>query len=457
MNSKFDPSFDAFISKPVSPIAAKTAMVLGLLAVMVVLWMIFAKIDIVATATGSIIPVGKSKEVQSATGGVVIDIRVKDGDPVEIGDVLIRLDAVEHEVNLRLINQQLETAKADTYQFQALLGQDPYGTFVARMNQDHPLYDQYLALIKDRLDVYHQQYSGIVLELEEAGADLVKTQNTLEMLVKIEPLLIDQFEAQETLFGKGYTSKPKYLSAQQRLIENQYDQRDRDHQITKIKASISRLNMSLAEHQSEFMAAVGEEAIDAGNRVDQFEEELLNALHQESHSIITAPISGIVHEMNVNIEGAVVYAAEPILTIIPIEKGLEVEAFILNKDIGFIRPGQEANIKIATFPFTKYGSLNGHVLSVSRDALTLAPAGSPEGEAVNAKEMAARKAQATPGTIFKARVHIDDDPVMNIDGHEVELSPGMAVTVNIKTGKRTVMDFLLSTMWRYTDESLKER
>lgn len=132
--------------------------------------------------------------------------------------------------------------------------------------------------------------------------------------------------------------------------------------------------------------------------------------------------------------GGVVAEAQPILTIVPVEDVLEVEAFLENKDIGFVDPGQDAEIKVETFPYTKYGTLHATVTHVSHDAIN----------------------DEKRGLIYSARVKMER-ATMRVEEKTVNLTPGMAVTVEIKTGRRRVIDYFLSPLIQYKDESLRER
>ena len=149
---------------------------------------------------------------------------------------------------------------------------------------------------------------------------------------------------------------------------------------------------------------------------------------------LTAPVGGTVQQLAVHTVGGVVTPAQPLMVIVPGDNPLEVEAFVANKDIGFVRNDQVAEIKVETFPFTKYGTLPGKVMQVSGNAIQ----------------------DEKRGLVYAARVKLEK-ATLNVDGKTVNLSPGMAVTVEIKTGKRRVIDYFLSPLLQYGDESLRER
>ena len=149
---------------------------------------------------------------------------------------------------------------------------------------------------------------------------------------------------------------------------------------------------------------------------------------------LRAPVAGTVQQLAVHTVGGVVTPAQPLLAVVPSEDGLEIEATVLNKDIGFVRPGQRATVKIDSFPYTRYGYLEASVESVSHDA--------------------AQDEKA--GLVFPARVKLAS-AVLQVDGTAVQLSPGMSLNVEIKTGRRRLIDYLLSPLQSHAQESLRER
>ncbi len=149
---------------------------------------------------------------------------------------------------------------------------------------------------------------------------------------------------------------------------------------------------------------------------------------------LASPVDGTVQQLSVHTEGGVVTEAQPLMVIVPSDNPLEVEAFFENKDIGFVKAGQEAEVKIETFQYTKYGTIDAEVSSVSHDAIN----------------------DEKRGLIYSSRVRMARTRLM-VDGTEVGLSPGMAVTVEVKTGQRRVIEYFLAPLLQHTSESLRER
>jgi hemolysin D len=172
--------------------------------------------------------------------------------------------------------------------------------------------------------------------------------------------------------------------------------------------------------------------------------------------VLTAPISGTVQQLAVHTVGGVVTPAQALLTVVPDDALVLVEASVENGDIGFVRAGQNVEVKVETFTFTRYGLLHGHVVDVSRDRVEDSSAsGSRQASSAKATERTAEEGQAK-GPGYVAHVALDSTRLL-VDGREETLAPGMAVTAEIKTGRRRVISYLLSPLQRYAHEGGRER
>lgn len=173
---------------------------------------------------------------------------------------------------------------------------------------------------------------------------------------------------------------------------------------------------------------------EAEQRVTDLTQELIKAESRGRFMTLTAPVDGVVQQLSVHTVGGVVTPAQPLLVIVPGDNPFEVEAFIQNKHIGFVNAGQEAEVKIETFPFTKYGTIPATIIQVSNDAIQ----------------------DEKRGLIYAARVALSR-ATMAVEEKTVNLTSGMAVTVEIKTGKRRLIEYFLSPLLQYENESLRER
>lgn len=216
-----------------------------------------------------------------------------------------------------------------------------------------------------------------------------------------------------------------------------------------------------SEGQKAIQTFIADNAVklgDASKQVDEFEKQLIKASKRRQSMKIANPIDGVVTASAITIIGQVVNPGAKLMRIVPASTELEIEAFLPNKDIGFVTTGQEAVIKIEAFPFTRYGVLHGHVTLVATDAVPEPEAQQMEGEP--AKQLQSLipfgNVQRMQDLVFPVTVRLDVD-VINVDGLLQPLWPGMAATAEIKTGKRRILEYLFSPIVEVTSQAMQER
>jgi hemolysin D len=225
-----------------------------------------------------------------------------------------------------------------------------------------------------------------------------------------------------------------YLEAEQDRLEMSHDLRSHQGHVAELEAGIRELEARVEFAKSEFRRQVLERHEEASRRQAAVRQELIKAETRTRAHTISAPVDGVVQQLAIHNVGAVVTPAQELMVIVPQDGALEVEAFLENKDIGFVEVGQQAEIKIDTFPFTRYGTLAGRVVDLSKDAV----------------------ADEHKGLVYKMRVVMESSQI-RVNGKPVALSPGMSVSVESKTGTRRMIEFFLSPLLRYADESVRER
>jgi hemolysin D len=220
------------------------------------------------------------------------------------------------------------------------------------------------------------------------------------------------------------------------------------------EAALAALKEARAQAAAEFSRTIHDDLSKAEAKAGGLTQDLIRAEQKTKLQVLTAPEDGVVQQLAVHTVGGVVTPAQTLLVVVPVGTHLEVEAMVSNRDIGFVHPGQEAEIKVETFNFTRYGLLHGKVLNVSQDAI---PREKSQDKSGNKPQGSEGNTDPKPDElVYAARVSLDRTQ-MEIENKMVNLSPGMAVTVEIKTGSRTVLNYLLSPLLRYKQESLRER
>ena len=286
-------------------------------------------------------------------------------------------------------------------------------------------------------------------------AELATVKATVAKLEKLLPVLGERVEIKRTLYSHDTGSKASYLELYQALVESQQDLAIQKSRLGEADAAVAAITQARVQAEAEFRRTQLADLVEAQRKAAGLREDLIKATQRTQLQLLTAPVDGTVQQLAVHTVGGVVTSAQALLIVVPTDSRLEVEAMLSNRDIGFVHPGQDAEIKIDTFNFTKYGLLRGKVLSVSQDAIARERPLDKSGD----KPRGAQDSSSEPlgqELVFAARVSLDRTQ-MQVDDRVVNLSPGMAVTVEIKTGSRRIIEYLLSPLIKYRQESLRDR
>ena len=266
------------------------------------------------------------------------------------------------------------------------------------------------------------------------GKDLAIVDQELERLQATMPFLNEQVEARQELVEKGYSARLVFLQLQERQIDQQKQILTGQEQRQASIEAIASIDRQIEEAMAVMRVEVLEEFALAEAQIVFAEQELAKAEQVSAMQHLTAPVDGVVEQLSIYTVGAVVEAAQPLMSIVPGKEGLIAEVLVLNKDVGFIEIGDEVELKFEAFPFTKYGIIDGTVTSLSLDAIQ----------------------DENMGLVYLARVSMAEQQI-RVLGRDVPLTSGMVVTAEVKTGKRRIIEFLLAPLFRYKDEALRER
>jgi hemolysin D len=456
----FLPAALEIVESPPSPIGRAIVFVIIAAFCLALGWASWATIDIIATAQGKVVPTGRSKVVQPFGVAVIRAIHVRDGETVRAGDVLIELDPTMDHAEEEHLRNDLLAADLDVARYRAALGAaaDPVADF-------HPPADAdpvRVANVREALMAQLQEQRAKVAALErqaaQKAAEIETARATSGKLEAEIPLQQQRVDMRKTLLAKGLESKILYLQEAQDLVVNEKElvvQRSREKEA---EAALQAIDAQRAQLASEFRRTMSDELLKAAAKAAGLSQDLIKAARKTGLQQLTAPVDGTVQQLAVHTIGGVVTPAQALLVVVPADSRLEIEAMVSNRDIGFVKPGQAADIKVDTFNYTRYGLLRGKVESVSADSVTPdkredAPNARPTGLD---KDGSAANDSGSKEPVYVARVSLEKT-AMVIDDQPTELGPGMAVTVEIKTGSRRMISFLLSPLLRYGHESLRER
>ena len=427
--SEFLPSALALQMAPVSPAGRRVARILLSLLLALLLWSVVGRIDIIVNGTGKIIPSERSKTIASVETARVNGLFVKEGQSVVTGDLLIELDTRMSDRERDKAIGDRETALLQVARSRALLSSIKAKRRVPMVGVE--------GLSAERLANARHHLESQWLDFE---AKLTRLDGAIARYKRQLPLITERVNDYRVLARDHDVSLHAWQEKEQELIELEGNLADaanqrRAHITETSKNAEDALNEGLRQAQS-----FGQDAERAAAHSD--------LLH------LRAPVSGTVQQLTVHTVGGVVQSAQPIMVIVPRQHLLEVEAFIENKDVGFVKEGQHARVKIETFDYTKYGTLSGRVSHVSRDAIE-SNTQTGSGASAQAHQEETKK-ELPKGPVYAIKVVLDKS-AMTIDGRQVALSPGMSVSIEIKTGSRRIIEYFLSPLMKHAHESFNQR
>jgi hemolysin D len=453
----FLPAALEIVETPPSPIGRTIGATIILLFCAALAWAWWGTIDIVAAATGKIVPSGRTKVIQPFETGVVRSIRVQDGQAVKAGDVLIELDPTVNAAERDHLRNDLLAERLNIARLRAALGggDDPVADFTPPDDADPSLISTQRQLLLSQVTEHRAKIAALSRQQAQKEAEQATTAATIHKLESMIPVIQPRVDIRKTLMDKELGSKLTYFEVLQLLVEQQEELSVQKSHLREAEAAVAAIRETRGQAVAEYRRTLSDELAKAEQKANGLAQDLIKAEQKTRLQVLTAPVDGMVQQLAIHTVGGVVTPAQPLLVVVPSDSRLEIEAMVSNRDIGFVRPGQEAEIKIDTFNFTRYGLLHGRVLTVSQDAVIR----DRQQDRSNDRALGTQNDTSEPKgqeLNYSARISLDRTQ-MQIDDRMVNLSPGMAVTVEIKTGSRTMLSYLLSPLLRYRQETLRER
>ena len=432
----FLPAALEVVERPVSPTARVTTwLLLGLLAA-ALLWLVLGRVDVVASAPGKLVPADDVKLIQPGAAGIVHAILVRDGQTVRAGQPLVELDPTVSDADAAQARKALETAELDAARLRAILSAlDGRGLrFTPPAGTSSEVADTQVALARAQHAEIQAGSQIRAADTRAARASRAEAQIQADKLDETLPLLDDQIAANEKLLEKGYVSKLRVIEMRRQRIAAA---RDRDAALAtarKAEAQIAAAGGNFSQSAAEARVRILADLARAESEARLRKEELTKAAKRSSLQRLVSPVDGTVTQLAVHTVGGVVEAAKPIMVIVPARGKLIAEVTIANKDVGFIAAGQPVALKVEAFPFTRYGAVPGKLEHISSDAVQ----------------------DEKRGLIYTARVTLDRATIVR-DGRAIPLTPGMAVTADIRTGQRSLASYLLSPLDEIRTTAARER
>jgi hemolysin D len=455
--SEFMPAALELQESPPNPLVRWLAWVLIALFVLTLVWACIGKVDVVSSAEGKIIPGSRVKQIQPLTKGFVKAIHVKEGQFVNQGDALIELDRTITAADQARMQQELHNASLN------LAGAEALQSFLVntsgiKTNTDSKQTLQPSAATEIELKVhadikpteteillhqqktweqwqqYQAQLSSLHSGLKKVQSEKIGNQETIKKLQQTLPMITKRAQALESLYAKNMASEAEYLELEQQRIERVQDLAAQQQMQEQLNAAINEAQQQINALKADTLGKLLTQIADSRNQIATISEELVKATDMNDKQILYAPVSGYVQQLAINTIGGIVTEAQELMIIVPEEESLEVQVMLGNQDVGFVQKDMAAEIKIHTFPFTKYGLVDATVTHISDDAII----------------------DEKLGLVYNMHLKMHKSTI-RVEAKDVKLIPGMAVTAEVKTTQRRVIEYFLSPLLRYKQESIRER
>lgn len=442
----FSPPLLRIREKPPAPLAGwMLRLLIGLVAA-ILLWTALGELDIVAVADGKLVPSTYLKIVQPAEQGIVKEILVKEGQVVQAGEVLIRMDAVLSGADVKAIQAEHDNKRLALRRIDAQLA----GKALEREAGDPAeLFVQVEAQSVANVRAYENALAQEKSQLEKARNDLAAARQTRAKLEQVLPHYIEQERAFEKLTKDGFAGRIMYTDKQRERIEKEQDLRTQEFTIRSNRALIAQSEQKIAQITADYRRQLQTERVDIAAQFERASQELAKLAHRHALLELRAPQAGIVKDLATHTVGTVAAPGTILMTLVPEGDKLIAEVWLSNQDIGFVRAGQEAKLKLAAFQFQKYGLIQGTVAHVNVDA-TEAPSANTRSDALSGRD------RPMGPLAFRTLVELASQD-LDADGRRYPLQPGMQVSGEIHLGTRTILEYLLSPVQRAFHEAARER
>ncbi len=462
-DQEFLPAALAILETPPSPVRVGLLWAICLLMTFAIGWGYFGHIDILAVAQGKIQPTGRVKTIQPLETGRVVALYVENGQHIAAGDVLVELDPAEAVADEMATASAFAAFKAERLRrgaaLDALEGNAPGETPKIAWPDEIPPQirareDRVLKGDLGQLRISVQSYDAQIAQKKDEERRLESTVKAQEILIET---LQERVAMRRALLARGSTPKAAVIDALETLQTQQTALTTQRGQLIEARSAQEVMAKDRQRTIDNFIAENGQKMAEAERQIDDLEQKFVKAHVKTGHMTLTSPIAGTVVGLSVTTKNQVLTSSEELMRIVPDGGGIEIESYVENKDIGFIKIGQTAIVKIESFPFTRYGSLDARVIRVAHDAIPEPDAQMIEGNPSKPpKSSYFGGAQRMQNLVFPVTLQAQKEAI-NIDGADFPLTPGMSVSVEIKTGKRRILEYLFSPLVETASHAMRER
>ncbi|RTL70564.1 MAG: HlyD family type I secretion periplasmic adaptor subunit [Hyphomicrobiales bacterium] len=462
-DKEFLPAALEILATPPSPLSTTLISVICLAFSAALAWSYFSWIDIHAVASGKIQPSGRSKVVQPLEAGKVVQLWVENGAVVKAGEVLLELDSTETLADRDALAKDHEASVAEVARRSTAIAAAQTGAFdtgslhfpetVGRevKTREELVFRAELALLKATLESLQSQ-------IEEKVATTERLKGSIRARQKLISLAKERVGMREEIETRGAGSRAMIIEALTQYETFATTDATERGQLLETEAALISLGRKRDEAVRQFIADQAQKLAEVDRKRERLLQELIKAQSKSDRTRLRAPIDGTVQQLSITTIGQVVTSGQSLMILVPSDAPIEIEILLPNKDIGFVKPGQAAIVKVEAFPFTRYGTVDAEVAKVSRDAVEEKDPATlgDTANVVRAQAPLTQQNSRTQSLVFPATLRVVH-PFMRLEGEALPLVPGMAVTAEIKTGRRRAISYLLSPLHEIIAQTARER
>lgn len=463
-DQEFLPAALEILETPPSPIRMALIRLAVAFVAVALAWGWFGRLDVIAIAQGKIQPPGRVKIVQPVEAGKVARIGATNGARVSEGDVLIELDPQEARADVQAVEAIAQAYRGEIARRGAALER---ATLSLAQRQGMPLIwaedvPQVIrfreeAVLSADLAQLDALLAATAAQIDQKHSEKRRLEGSIAAQSTLVRTLQERVDMRSSLQVSGFGSKASVIDGKEVLQKEEAILAGQKGQIGEVDAALRLLATERSKILQAFLTENTQKRADAARQLEDYTQRLIKARNRLHNMTLRAPAEGIVQASTVFTLGQVVSVGQEVMRIVPGGATLEVEAYLPNKDIGFVEQGQEVTVKVESFPFNRYGTLTGRVTSIARDAIPLPDAAQIEGNPARpAEQPTFAGAQRTQNLVFPVTIALDK-PELVVDGRKVSMSPGMTVIAEIKTGSRRILEYVFSPIAETASEAMRER
>ena len=392
-----------------------------------ILWSLFGQVDVVVSARGKVIPAGQVKLVQPLNGGMISQILVKEGDFVKKGQALVVVDPSTTEPELASSQETLAHIQLEQARLQAASSGHVFHETEASEDAatQARLYQASNEALEKQLSAKEKALENLEAQVQAKRVEMLHTQETLA---------VNQEKEKRLRVVQDIIAKDDYDKVKNDLLADQDKLKVLKHELEQLDFQKQQTHEEMAYLQQNFKSTMLADLSEKQKQATQLKANIQQAAFKNARQTLIAPVDGYVHELFVHTIGGVVTPAEKVLSIVPVDTPLLVQSTVLNKDIGFVKLGMLVAIKVDTFDFQKYGTLEGTIRQIDKDS----------------------RDDEKLGPVYTAYIE-PKQHALKVDGHWQNLSSGLSVTAEIKTGKRKIIEFFIYPLIKHLDEGMSVR